>query len=356
MRSTRGSQGVRRRALSIALSSAVILTSAGCGNPGGGAAPAPTLPKPTPPKLEEVKYSDFTFVDAAQRAQLERWTKAARALAGKDWEHRTWFRSSPDSYVYNSWWSAQGDPPQGIPPGKEWHFIRLEAFRATRATLNTKESSRNPREIQAVGLWVAWKPARTGWRADLWHYLPHQPLSHDQDSFGFDLQQVLNEGQPDAGQPEAGQPDTLAWRFRLAEELEFWQTEKVFEDTRYWVKVELPRKVGGGREIPSADIKPWLASADSFRAAGLARLQALKELLEKQLPSGAAVRSATLSTRIGNLPPHDSKRLLTDAERAQLLQEGLSKIEARRRAFVEHAADMHAALVKAFPLRDCLGD
>jgi hypothetical protein len=316
------------------------ITGSGCGGQGGNAAPVPAPPAPpSSPKVEEVKDSEFTFADAALRAQLERYAEAARRLAGKDWEHRTWFRTQ-DSYVYNSWRRTQPDPI----PDTEWHFIQLEAYRATRKTLNTKESNRDPREIQAVGLDVHWKPATTGWRAHLWHRVPHNPLSQDQDSFGFDLQQLLDKGEPAAA----------AWRFRLAEELEFWQTEKVIDDTRYWIRVEQPHNVPLGRTIPTAEIRSWLDSADSFRAAGEARLQTLKEQLEKQMPSGAAVRSAVLTQRQPNLPPFDSKRRLSEAERKQILEDGLAKLAARRRAFVDHAADMHAALVKAFPLAECL--
>ena len=339
---------MRHPVVGVLLLLAVGMTGSGCGRQGGSAAPGPPSPK-----LEEVKYSEFTFSDPALRAQLERYAEAARRMASKDWGQRTWFRTQ-DSYVYNSWWCSQPDQmtpkapapaPNGIPPGKEWHFVRLEAYRATLATLNTKESNRDPREIQAVGLYVAWKPPTTGWRAHLWHQLPHNPLSHDQDSFGFDFQQLLDDGEPAA----------LAWRFRLAEELAFWQTEKVIEDTRYWIKVEQPLNVGLGRTIPAAEVRSWLDSADSFRAAGEARLQTLKQQLEKHVPSGTAVRSATLTQRERNLPPFPSKRPLSDAERKQILEDGLAKIEARRRAFVEHAADMHAALEKAFPLRECLG-
>lgn len=120
----------------------------------------------------------------------------------------------------------------------------------------------------------------------------------------------------------------------------------------------------GVSESPAADrdIRPYIESPESMRDHAIEVIQYLKERLEKQIPTGSAIRSLAdpklpqyhedEGPAAGSLrAPFPQPYQLTAAQRDEVLKQAFGDLNERARLWRENYRELYAAANKAFPLK-----
>ena len=106
------------------------------------------------------------------------------------------------------------------------------------------------------------------------------------------------------------------------------------------------------------EVRRFSASPEGLLKEGLASLDELEQLARKQITSGEALTVLDDSTISGGQPPEEHSASgqyeLTDEREQEILGEALAEIERQRELLRENYRELHAAVVRAFPLSDCL--
>lgn len=144
--------------------------------------------------------------------------------------------------------------------------------------------------------------------------------------------------------------------------------DKRFGDLAYHVTapIHLPPRRGP---------RKFLASAESFRDAGLADANKLEALIREQIATGKAAISVTDASKLearteggtdGGHPPQPvyhhptfgpplpAEYELAEEQKQEILDEATQEMQRRRRLFREHYQEMYAAMQATFPLNECL--
>jgi hypothetical protein len=164
--------------------------------------------------------------------------------------------------------------------------------------------------------------------------------------------------------------------FSVERELSFYHGHAEFEDIVYRVSLKLTDRSDSKTLFTTDEIKRWYASPESLRDAALERLRTLRAKAADTIsaPGGAPGYEKVKPFRLGgvgrfsvgspsqkrttsptisfvNLPaPRRSNRPLKEEELRQLIDDAHSELD-RRIAFIrKHHRDLHAALLKTFPL------
>ena len=302
-----------------------------------------------PPRRQSratVKLDDLDFQRASDEQLLRRAHEIATRLSQSSWAHEPLGGWEMD---YDAIWKTTGRHEQWMwasmdydrrPPGRELHSILLR----------TRRGSETPKTVRAVDVMAKWCPADSGWGAR------------------FSLNTAVADGKLRGSIHFAHYPSGQEHSDKM---LSFsglmtsFHTTKEFGETHYQIGVRIPT---------TEWISVVAASPDSMRDIAVSWLDDLKAAVEENVISGEAVEHAFIieqagSTRTANaivftsaVPPPPEKprqsvpsdRKLTEPEKQQIIREADDSIENQKKLLLENYKEMHASLVKAFPLAELL--
>ena len=312
---------------------------------------------------------------------LRRWETIARRLAGPDWDYER-CDELPISRSYRAWWSSVSGSndrslpihPSRRPVGREYHSIVLFASRDAPKT----------HEVSGVGFEAKWYPAETGWGASvLCSTIRGDSQRKDPKSWTIYFQPANRTRGP-----------FISYYPRFA----FYTASHDFGGTSYrlFVKSE-PFDDTYQKGVDNATLRRWIATPESLRDTGLAWLKGLREKVESDVMAdeaeGYLVESnshvpedqfftVSFPQRFSGLrgdlgqkgartiaaflpapepgserkPRRPSDRKMTDAEKKLVIQKADDAIARRRQLLEDHHREMHAALLKAFPVLELLDE
>jgi hypothetical protein len=139
----------------------------------------------------------------------------------------------------------------------------------------------------------------------------------------------------------------------------WYQAGKQIDQVSYRVQVRVDGAESWMRRTSDEYIVRYLASEESFRDQGLAELDELETCARTQIPSGKAFFNPHSMKNVrSDRPPVDMGPFrtsqLTQEQMAAFLHDAVSEIRRWKQMLRENYRDMYAAVVKAFPLRECL--
>ncbi len=303
---------------------------------------------------------------------------SGRPLGGwKDTGYFAWWCSVPDEA---NRWTYNAEKIYQRPDDRELHTITLRANRSQ----DTGE------RIGNVELAAMWCPRGAGWSARL----GLRTLSNNNELHWSLYFNYYEEGKTHASGTEFFPYHGLA-RYSVTRD---------FAGTRYNVSAINPLLADG---LSDATVKRLAASPDAFRDEMIAWIDALEHAVEQGVRSGEAIQGAFLIeeaadgslsranlirpaiarsrdggdsdlriTRAGytpqqttrspitlaaaprppdlDRPPQPSDRPLTDEEKEQIVQEARTSLDERRQLLLQHYREIHAALMRTFPLGELL--
>jgi hypothetical protein len=306
--------------------------------------------------------------------ELRTWERLARQVVTPEWQHTPWHVNERlHSTDYRTIWQRQdGD-------GKNARTLQKIELRAN-------PWSREPRKINSVSLSAIWRPDAEGWGANVGCSTSAPSRSGTPDRPGKRWGIYFHRHTQGDLDPRFGSY-TLGFLPGLAH---FYDVKR-FGGTTYNLRVVV--EPADSRDITNAELKAWIESPEAMRDVGLKWLDELIVEIERQVRSGEAVQSAYrpnsdtdqagrggpaarlfISPRakhslaalawpqlVVTIPPEPEKpdsersdRKLTDEEQQLVIREAKEDIEKRRNILREKYREMHAALLKAFPLDEYL--
>lgn len=353
---------------------------------GGGQDDSEEIPVRTI-SLEQMRFSSPELA-----AKLRCFDATANRFAEDDWHRRpyTTFPSYRARGVYFAEWATfpneRGRNPVNYHGPKELHCISIGAVFDADAVTTSRQSLLprpehgsgavsltappaeesllpNP-EIVGVRLNARWKPAGEGWAATL-RYRTFQggdyPRSGKPDE-DFRIS-FLRYPPPDSD----GLLNFAETRIEYSRTGGAWYTadrifggsngqpptmyEFVVNTTDAHDEARLPR------EVPDQDVRRMMATPEALRDFGLAAYTALAKKIDEDIPSGKALRRMQLARNLHHGESPDalhSDRPLSPEELDEVHQTARAAIDLKIRLLREDYQEMHAALLRAFPLLECV--
>jgi hypothetical protein len=314
----------------------------------------PAEPKRSDPTAAEPALDrplDITaakFESPAIRTRLAKFESAAVEVAPQDWEYVPW-----------RWRGATGNRPERLfNAATTWSSrARDQIPWGSIALVTTPRDMKpgTPKVFHDVSLFVI---SRTG--GDRWsHHMRYIENWADDKRVQEHFQVTLYPGP----EPPVDPRQIVALPLRSA------GVRKRVGSVEYDVGVSLNDQ---NNEIGIA--RRYLASPQSLREAALADCEAMEKLAAKKIRAGEGISQVVdLSIRVPVKqtrsipdfprdepakfhPPLPAKYALTDAEREEVIEQLRADLAARRALVEEHAAELHAAIERAFPLGRVLSE
>jgi hypothetical protein len=316
-----------------------VIAASACGSP-PAARKVPAAPKEPP----AVALGELSFNDATVAAKFRRFDAAAKALTKPQWTIRPYRNSTysggPARFV-GEWCqrtNRRGEGDYSLQAARPNHCIGLIG------KSNSPDETIDGLELRAIYL-----PAK-GWGAEI-EYRTY----NDAALLGefFNLRFHHDEFNPKNNYDNECALNLVNSYFtarRKYGQLEY-QFQVSTHGTRSWM--------GETKTGPDEQVEKYLASAESFRDAALAELDALERHCRDQIASGEAVIGVNDYTDVRSdnpprSPPSGVDTCLSEAQKAEVLQSALTEIDRRREIVREHYAEQYAALKATFPLLECL--
>ncbi len=303
------------------------------------------------------RFEDFKFDDPEVGRRMRRIDAATRELAQPSWQVKPYHLVLPKYGTWTAWWATPAatinrygdlDPSTKL-ADDEIRVIRLEA-NGTRGSFKA---------IHSFHLVAIRRAPDDEWGASV----VYECAKSDSTICQFQIsigRRTKSPSKTDGKPSDDGQRGDLGFFYRSAavkrnslifEDLTCFQRVRTYGGTRYYLAVDI-----GGPEFSDEEVNRWFASPESLRDTAQAYLDRLSHQIEADFASGAVIKRAYDEEyfRSGGPNPGESSRQMTDAEKALILAEARAEIESSRTLIQTHFREMHAALLKTFPLAECL--
>jgi len=326
--------------------------------------PAPTVAPPALPTAadgpESAEPTRFPFIDPRVRDRFVRADMAARRLLGSENAGLRYWSAGPRgdrAGAFRLFWDGPATPPPGGTPRGDVDHRRIEV-----------DVERDPtaagRPVRGFRVYAYWAPpGNEGKALVILEYGAHPTAAPD----GVGTVE-LKLDRP--GLPRSLQNPRIHAIERLPPDSAV--TGRRVGDRDYTIgldRADAPWPGGGTIARAEPHLRRYFASADSFRRAALADLDRLEKAVRDGVTGGAAVAEYPPDRiertegghpiRIPSLragPPARPGKGLPEPLKADALAELIAQIEHDRQLIKEHAAGMHAALRKTFPLDEVFAD
>lgn len=318
---------------------------------------------PTPTATEVPESADptrFLFADPRVRDRFVRADAATRRLLGPEKAGLRYWSDGPRgdrAAFFRLFWDGPAHPAPGGVPGADIDHRRIEVD-------VERDPSAAGRPVHEFRVYAYWTPPGDEWKA--WVILTYGAHPTAAPAGRVDVELKLDR----PGLPRSLQnPRTHAIE-RLPPDAAI--TGRRVGDRDYAIgltRADAPWPGGGTIGEAEPHLRRYFASAESFRRTALADLDRLENAVRDGVASGSAVAEyppdrveraegghpiRIPSRRAG--PPTRPGKDLPDSVKADALAELVARIDHDRRLIAEHAAAMHAALRKAFPLDEVFAD
>jgi hypothetical protein len=211
---------------------------------------------------------------------------------------------------------------------EERHFVRLSAF----------SEDKDERRIGMISLLAQLHPVDKGWTAEVRYAFPQSYHQHEAGwAFDFEVQY----------QPAGADAPFGGLHFALSQHLSMVSHRVTYDGTEYYATIKIDEEHSTQIQATDCEVARWYATPESFRDTAFERLDMLNRKTRPGIASGAAIRSTPAST--------PRSRRLTEAEKEAIINSMEGELGRRRDFIRENYADIHEALVRAFPLADALG-
>ena len=308
-----------------------------------GSAPQPSI---------EADLARLTFADPLIERRFSWFNKFAESVAKSGWHHRPYetFPNRTSPTVYFAEWATfandDGRNPVNYHGPQECHSLGSIA----------RFDPQNRTRITGIGFWCRWKPTDKGWSARIEYCTSNErPVLKGRARERFSLHFLHY---PMLDDPDLLRNDIMIDREGNAD----YQTHFTVDKLVYDIKVttwDHAQNAWLEEKQPDAEIRRFMATAESFRDYCLGVFERLARKIETDFADGSAIGAAReMRMPEENEDPDSlySNRQMTAKEKESCLAKARADVKARMRLIKEHYREMYAAANKALPVLEMIMD